>query len=103
MVPFARRLRACLRENVEAASAMKPAAAAAASAMPTAFPLWPVGASRLNREGVKQHVQLQLYRFAGCQRVGLASRGIAVASQFHALRQVGFQSHLVPSDGRVVA
>ena len=30
MVPFARRLRACLRENVEAASAMKPAAAAAA-------------------------------------------------------------------------
>ena len=51
MVPFARRLRACLRENVEAASAMKPAAAAAASAMPTAFPLSPVGASRLNREG----------------------------------------------------
>ena len=50
MVPFARRLRACLRENVAAASAMKPAAATAASAMPAALPLSPVGASRLNRE-----------------------------------------------------
>lgn len=65
-------------------------------------PLVARGRKPLEQGRFKQHVQLQLDRFAGCQRVGLASRGIAVASQFHALRQLGFQSHLVPSDGRVV-